>query len=410
MLIRRPRALIAAALVTFLSLIAAACGAPDDATGPDGNGEETPGGATAATAREFPYDDIHGAAEHMEVWSAELAVSLDEHADLGGDPQSPAAELLAGLDFTFREHVVALKDASAAIIERDGAAEEHARELLAENTAALESRIRELFSDDEADEFGRLWSRDVEQLLNVATARRDDDLDAEGKALEELQRINGELGTLLQDMTGGRIEPKRIEETLAKHVETTVALMEAQAEEGGDPFTPLREAVDHMKHVAEELAVPFAQSVVIDGEVDSEAAKMHAELSGRMAETVWFTADLTDHVLRDEPTDAVRELASHNTGELAAVMAGPSGADAERLETVWSDHVDLFAEYARAVRSGDADEREKIREDLTHWAGELASTLGDAGGGAIDATTVEEAAVTHVETMIGAIEAQHRAT
>lgn len=400
---QRPRALISVVLVTVLTLLVAACGGGTSEGG-------TPEGADASPTGEYAYDDIHGAAEHMEVWAVELAASLDEHADLGGDPQSPAAELLAGLDFTLREHVVALTDTSAATIAGEDLAAEHAREVLDQNTEALESRMRTLFSEDEADEFGRLWDRHVEQMLNVATALRDDDQAVKGRAREELERINGELATVLQDMTRGRIEPEELEQTLEEHVATSVAVMEAQAEQGEDPFTPLREAVDHMTHVAEQMAVPFAQTVVIDGEVDSEAAKMHAELSGRMAESVWFTSDLTEHVLHDEPIDAARELVDHNTSELGDVIAGPLGSDAaEIFEEVWTTHIDLFVEYARAVRSGDADAREDTREDLARWADEFATTMGDAGGEAIEATVVEEAAVTHLESVIGVIEEQGHA-
>lgn len=46
-------------------------------------------------------------------------------------------------------------------------------------------------------------------MLNVATALRDDDEATEGKALEEFEKINGDLATTLQDMTRGRIEPKK---------------------------------------------------------------------------------------------------------------------------------------------------------------------------------------------------------
>lgn len=157
---RRPRALIVVALVTVLTLLVAACGdGGSDGSAPAQTADEVGGPPTG----EYPFDDIHGAAEHMEVWAAELAASIDEHADLGGDPQSAASELLAGMDLTLREHVVVLTDTSAAMIAGDHAAAEHARELLAENTEALESRIRELFSEDAADEFGRggvvTWTR-----------------------------------------------------------------------------------------------------------------------------------------------------------------------------------------------------------------------------------------------------------
>lgn len=79
-----------------------------------------------------------------------------------------------------------------------------------------------------------------------------------------------------------------------------------------------------MQHVAEELAVPFAETVVMDGEVDSEAAKMHAELSGRMAESVWFTSDLTERVLRDEREPSDRATPTHERRPVRTSRGGPT--------------------------------------------------------------------------------------
>lgn len=186
--------------------------------------------------------------------------------------------------------------------------------------------------------------------------------------------------------------------------------MEAQAAEGEDPYDELREAVDHIKHLAEELAIPFAATAVVDGDVDAEAAKMHAELSGRMAETVWFTADLTGRILASDTAGPARALVDHNTGELTDVVRSVLDAEAaERFEPVWSRHIDLLADYARAVRDDDAEARQQVRDDLTAWAEELGQVLGEAAGEGLDASKLADGARTHVQTVMQATEAQHGA-
>lgn len=388
-----------AVLVVLLVAMTAACG--ETGTGPDTT-------STSADARAYGYEEFHAAAEHMEVWAAELAAGLDEHADLGGDAQSPAADLLAGLDFTLRGYEVTLTDVSAELIAGNEHAAEEAREVLYLMVASLEDEIRSLFSDDAADAFARSWERHTEQLINVAGALRDGDEAAKGAALEELEKIDRELATHLQDVTGGRIDPAALEETLAGHVETTIATMEAQAAEDESPYDALREAVDHMTHLAEQLAIPFAATAGVDGEVDARAAKMHAELSGRMAETVWFTADLTGRILASDAAGPARALVDHNAGELTDVVRSVLDAEAaERFEPVWSRHIDLLADYARAVREDDAEVRQQVRDDLTAWAEELGQVLGEAAGEGLDASKVADGARTHVVSIMRAIEAQH---
>lgn len=391
----------AVALATVLVLLAAGCAS---GSGPSA-GDATWDGQADAT------EEIHAAVDHAEVWAAELVTGFDEHADLEGDPQSPAAELLAGLDLDLREHVVLVTDASAAIIAGQDRAAQRTRDALEENTVALEDQVRTLFSQEAGDDFQRLWSRHVEQLLDVATALRDDDEDTEDQALAELERLNGELVGLVRDLTAGRTDPTELEDSLAGHVDTTVATMEAQAADDGSRYERLREAVTHMAHVAERLAGPFAEAAVVDGEVDTRAATIHAELSGLMAQTVWFTSIATGHAVTGEDVGPPRSLVGHNTGELAGLVGDVLSPDTEeRFERVWGEHLDLLIEYAGAVEAGDADAERRLREELHAWETEIGEVLAAATGEALEAVAVERSARMHVDAMVAVVEAQGQAS
>lgn len=378
-------------------------------TGPVGDDPDPGRAEGTAPPATLPYAELHDAAEHMEVWGRLIAIGLDEHAALPGAPDSAAASLLSELDFLLRGHTAYTAQATRAALERRQEALVAALEVVGTTTGALETQIRELRGEEAATRFGELWRGHVEQVVRYAQAVATGDETSRQRAREELTTVTEELTALLTDHLGQRVERETIHSALERHVESTVALIEAQAG-GGGWLTPLGEAVDHAGALAETLAVPLARVGNLAGDVTAPAARLRAALSGHMAQTVWFVAPLTRLAQggdRPDLREGARALLARNSAGLEkAVGRALDERASARVAELWRVHNDLLVEAAVAVGEGEGA-LSGVRRTLEQEFGRpLGALLEDSTDGALQASTMRSEAAVHVETTFDLIEAQ----
>lgn len=414
------------ASLVVLGMIAVGCGNPggevsEEQTHPTG-GAESPGVGRETerpvTTRESgSFDELRHAADHMEVWALTLTVAIDEHIDVPGDPHSRSAELLATLDGLLRKHTVLVGYAS------DAAVGEHEDTFLAAadavnaNTDELAREFTALYDQSTGEEFKQLWEKQVHAYLRYADGVLLEDEPTKQAAAEELEKFVEDFAEFIVDITGGIAKHDEIEKVTDEHVKSTLELIERWPEGEEDAFTALKDATDVMKEMAEKLAKPIAEGHRMDGDVTSEAAKLRAELSGRMLENPSFLGFATKAVFRHEAGggsrpvfDHARSLVEKNTEELTEIVRKHLGDDtASRFEELWTEHDDLFVDYTEAAEADEQGDRERVLEELADWSKDLGELLGNALGDAISASAVESEAAKHVETVIATIDAQEEA-
>lgn len=358
-----------------------------------------------ASAERSPAGEMVAAAEHLEVWSRSIAIGLDEHAVLSGEPASRAASLLAELDFRLRNHVVTVAEATSAHIRNEDSVFAAATEVVDENRAAIVSRLTELYDAELASGFEDRWRILTEQAYRYARGVRAGDEGARQEAVDEMKRLAGELAEHLSDMTGGLLDAATFEEALIRNLEATTRMIERQ-QPGDAPWArALLRAAETMAEPAELLAAALAQDNRLGGEADADASALRAELSAALAGTAWLIP-LVAGAVGDEPqlVSARQVLELQTEAVQRALERAVDAPAAAEFATLWHVHHGLFEELAEAiVADGDV---EPVRSELESWASATAELLEDITDGALDASSMEQEADAHVRTIEAVIRAQ----
>ena len=109
----------------------------------------------------------------------------------------------------------------------------------------------------------------------------------------------------------------------------------------------------------------------------------------------------------DDATAASVEALDENTNELAAVVGSVYGKDAqEGFDTIWTDHIGFFANYATGLRTNDEDLRDDAEEDLEQYQQDIATFFNSALP-EIKKSTVIAGSGEHKDLLIEAMDEYH---
>ncbi|MDQ4129630.1 MAG: hypothetical protein M3133_01335, partial [Actinomycetota bacterium] len=279
-----------------------------------GPAELQPKGKPAGT---LPFEKLHHAADHMGEWTLELVHAIDTARDLSGRAHGRAVTLLARLDFLLREHVVLATYATEAAVSGDHPVEP-ALHALEANTDELRRELFELFNTELAERFKAVWQQHLDALIAYGRALGERDAALEREARGNLDKFVRDFADYLADLTNDKLEEAEVRAALRRHVDTLIAIVDAQAEGPAGWYEHVEAALHEVAVFAEALAADLSQQAVLAGDTNTESAILRAELGGALADSVFFTAYATDAELGDQAAAvaATEHLLESNTREL----------------------------------------------------------------------------------------------
>ena len=193
---------------------------------------------------------LRSAASSMTEVGTTLSLILVEDLALEGDAEAPAAELRVTLTDLLFEHVYLVALAAG---DAPGAAD--ATAALDANTAALADVIGEVYDADAAAEFTDVWGAHADLLAAFA---------AEGGSPDQLRagldRFRGDLGGLLEEVSGEELAAEAVAEEMIPHVDTIIPAIQA-LQDGSGGGAELREAAAVMSSTAETFATAFSSAL-----------------------------------------------------------------------------------------------------------------------------------------------------
>jgi hypothetical protein len=144
--------------------------------------------------------------------------------------------------------------------------------------------------------------------------------------------------------------------------------------------------------VEPDATVSPTPSPTIAPEIDTPASELRAAVGSLLHGHVYLLALTTGVVLREgsESEELVRtqRTLDDNTAALAEVLAANYGEPVSgRFMDLWRAHVGYVTDFARAVRTGDVNLREQMRQQLDELRPHLASFLQEMTDGVIGTET-----------------------
>lgn len=206
---------------------------------------------------ETAYSGEREAIYHMSMFAETLSIAIaDQFPELvdGTNPDTPAIDLRAQLNYTFSEHaglaVMAMQDGA------DGAASfDQAAGALMANADDLSAAVGSVYGEEAGAQFAEIWGSHIGYFVDYVKATGAGDAEAQAQAKEDLDGYIVEQAALLDAATEGRVPAEALEEGLTTHVSQLLASFDAYA--AGDfetAYAEMRAAYAHMAMPAAGLS------------------------------------------------------------------------------------------------------------------------------------------------------------
>jgi hypothetical protein len=413
----RHRRVIAAALGSLALVVPMACGSDDDSSDSTSSGSEqstSPEDSSHPThsSGEDPYAATREAASHMPMTADALASGFDTALKLDGAPDSDAATLRANLTYLLTEHVYLAGIAvdTAYVAGADSHEFDLAAAALDDNSVALADAVGSIAGDAKRMIFLASWRSHINDFVSYAVAAKEGDNTGKQEALKNLAAYQKAAGRFFDEVTGGALPASAVEASLAEHVKTLTAAIDAFASGDGTGFDKLKTAADHMPMTAMALADGIDQATDMAGNPDDQASEVRALLNARLTEHVYLAGiGVFTAYVEGADSDAFKAAASTldaSSVEIAdAVGSLTDQATRDTFLQSWRSHIDNFVTYAVGVAENDQAAQDEAQEALQGYAEAQGRTLNELTGGALPADAVQKEFEMHIASLTAAIDA-----
>jgi hypothetical protein len=402
----------AIALLTTLSLTAAACGS--DA------GDSTPAATDAPTetpvATDVPsttqaMDDM----ESDDMESTETTEAPDAEASFAVD--DGASTLRASLTSLLQEHVYLAGIAFETAIDAGGDLTETetgaAVEALDENTVALADAVGSVAGPENGEAFLGLWREHIGFFVDYTLGEAAGDQAAKDQALSDLVGYQEAAGAFFEEITGGEIQADVLVGGLEEHITTLTAAIDAMVADSPEQFGLLRMAGQHMFGAANLLATGIVAAVpeTFPGATDSAPAETRAILTNLLQEHAYLAGIALEQAidaggdLENPNVVAAVQTLDVNTVELADVVGSVAGPEnGEAFLGLWREHIGFFVDYTLGEATGDAAMKEQALTDLIGYQQAAGAFFEEITGGEIMPDMLVPGLEEHVATLTTAID------
>lgn len=334
-------------------------------------------------------DAAGAASEHTAV---PLAEALAQAGNEGG-VDAPGAALRADLAALFGEDVYLTALAVEQRLAGRHRAFADAKHALDDSAAELADRLSAIpgVSETKRAAFLAKWQAHTDALIDYADAVESGLDRAKRRPLEEMTRLERDLGLLMEDATDGEIGDIQFTTGLG---EQSQALREAieglAADDPGAPELTRMAALGTVERVAVPLAEAFAEARDLRG-VDSKAAKLREKLVHGFGDHVFLVGLAAERAGDPRHFDAARDAVHANALAIAGTLESSDVITSQREPFLdrWDAHVaallddedprapldDVAALLAEA--SGEAASRREARAWFETYADALTKALSE---------------------------------
>lgn len=194
---------------------------------------------------------------HMSMFAETLSIAIaDQFPEVveNTNPDTPAIDLRATLNYTFTEHaglaVMAMQDGA------DGAESfDQAAGALLANADDLSAAVASVYGEEAGAQFSEIWGSHIGYFVDYVTATGAGDAEGQEQAKADLDEYIVEQAAFLDAATEGRVPADTLEEGLTAHVGQLLESFDAYV--AGDyetAYNSMREAYAHMTMPAAGLA------------------------------------------------------------------------------------------------------------------------------------------------------------
>jgi plastocyanin len=331
-------------------------------------------------------------------------------APSAGMTDSAAANLRVDLNRLLGEHVYLAARATGAALTGQQAGFEAAAASLDMNSVDLSRAIGAVYGPDAEAAFLPLWRAHIGMVVEYTQGLATDDAAKQTKAVNDLVGYTEDFGAFLSAANPNL--PKETVAALVKdHVLSLKSVIDAQkARDQAAVYNGLREAIGHMGHIADPLAVAIAGQFPdrFPGDAMTPAVDYRVGVNNLLAEHVYLAASAALGGLAGNQAQfqAAAAALDGNSVELSkgiGVAYGPA-AEASFLAQ-WRAHIGMVVDYVGGKAGDDQAKQDKAVSDLIGYTQDFAAFLSSANEN-LPKDVVVDLLASHVLTLKDVVDTQ----
>jgi hypothetical protein len=326
--------------------------------------------------------------------------------------QAPAnpVELRATLERLLAQHAILTVRLTRARLRNDADLAQTANAALSKNTTDIGALVGSVYGADAAEQFEQVWSSHVASLFNYSRGVADKDKTVTDGARQELTDYTINVSRFVEDATKQADAAAVIRTDLQKHVDQLLQQTDAYAQRDyARAFSLERESYAHMFPLGKALATAIVTGGggALPADFDSTAQQLRSRLGMLLGEHAELAVDAMRSGVATLPDfSAAATALDGNTRDLTAAIEGLfGGANAERFQTLWGNHIDAFITYTQALAKNDRNGKETARAQLQQFNSDFAGFLSTSTEGRLGAPSLAQAFAAHEDLLIRQIDA-----
>ncbi|WP_086074336.1 copper amine oxidase N-terminal domain-containing protein [Paenibacillus camerounensis] len=338
---------------------------------------------------------VHAAAAPTAVTAAQMTM-------MKASIMTPAVELRAALDHLLSEHFQLAVDAMIKAYEGSPDASA-AYAALDQNAADMLPAIESLYGKEGAAEFGRIFRAHNKYTDDLVKATKSGDTAARQTAEANVEKFVQEFSAFLGTATGGNLPQAAAEKVIRLHEnQVQDAFNKYVSGDYAGSYSAYRAGLNEMFTISKALSMAIVTQMpekFQNTKSDTPAGDLRSALNYLLAEH-FALATLQMQEQYDgagNSSNALIAAETGNTQDLKAAIASVYGsAGADQFEQIWTtNHINLQAQYAAAVKNGDLEGVAAAKMQITQFTKDLASFLSTATEGRIPEAGALEGLTAH---------------
>ena len=325
-------------------------------------------------------------------------------------PDSPAAQLRAGLTGLLQEHVVLAAAATGAALGGRQGEYSGAYGAVDLNTEALTQSIGTVFGQQTADAFRPLWKKHIGFVVDYTTGLASGNKAKSDEAVTKLVAYTEEFGAFINSALP-TLPVATVADLVKQHILSLKEVIDAQgAKDAAKAFTALRTASAHMGMIAGPLAGAIATKFPdkVTGSATGGPADLVSTLDVALREHVFLASAATRAALGSRAPEyeaAVKAVDANSeaiTASIASVFGAPAG---DAFRPLWKKHIGFVVDYTTGLAAKDNAKKDKAVTALLAYTQEFGAFLNSAVP-ALPKEAVAELVKTHIISLKEVIDAQ----
>ncbi|MBP2000330.1 hypothetical protein J2Z69_001349 [Paenibacillus shirakamiensis] len=318
------------------------------------------------------------------VLPAALPAQVGAAAATRATVNTPAADLRANLDHLLSEHFALAVTAMTKAYDGSKDAEE-AYKALDQNALDMQPAITSLYGEKGGAEFERIFRAHNKYTDDLVKATKMNNKEAREKALQQVQGFVDEFSTFLATATAGNLPKQAAKDAIRLHEDQVQKTFdEYVAGDYKDAYAAYREGYMTMFKISKALSGAIVTQMpekFNNTKSDTKAADLRSALNSLASEHFALSA-LEMQKQFDGRNDYTYLIAAEggNTADFKAAIASIYGKDgANEFERIWTtNHVNAQSDYVNAVKSGNTQQRDAVKQRIDGFTVEFANFLDTA--------------------------------